>query len=139
MSEKFRAVIVDVDGTVADKGDRDPYDYSKVSEDTVIEPIRNLVQMFEKQGYYILFVSGREHICFTDTLRWLMDNDFPFDELHMREAGDYRPDNEIKEEIYRQHIAWLYDVDYVIDDRNKVVKMWRDLGLTVLQVAEGDF
>lgn len=27
----------------------------------------------------------------------------------------------------------------VLDDRNKVVKMWRELGLTCLQMAEGDF
>ena len=27
----------------------------------------------------------------------------------------------------------------VLDDRNQVVKMWRENGLTCLQVAEGDF
>ena len=31
------------------------------------------------------------------------------------------------------------DVFLVVDDRNKVVDMWRSLGLTVFQVAEGDF
>ena len=32
-----------------------------------------------------------------------------------------------------------YDVEFVLDDRDRVVKMWRDRGLKVLQVAEGDF
>lgn len=27
----------------------------------------------------------------------------------------------------------------VFDDRRQVVRMWRELGLTVFQVAEGDF
>ena len=31
------------------------------------------------------------------------------------------------------------DVFLVVDDRDKVVKMWRSLGLSVFQVAEGDF
>ena len=33
-----------------------------------------------------------------------------------------------------------YDVAGVLDDRDQVVKMWRnELGLTCLQVAEGNF
>ena len=31
------------------------------------------------------------------------------------------------------------DVFLVVDDRQKVVNMWRDLGLTCVQVAPGDF
>ena len=32
-----------------------------------------------------------------------------------------------------------YNVKFVLDDRNRVVEMWRSLGLTCLQVADGDF
>lgn len=28
---------------------------------------------------------------------------------------------------------------FALDDRDRVVKMWREQGLKVLQVAEGDF
>jgi hypothetical protein len=31
------------------------------------------------------------------------------------------------------------EVFLVVDDRDKVVKMWRDLGLNTFQVAPGDF
>jgi len=40
---------------------------------------------------------------------------------------------------------WLYttlrndDIFAVFDDRQQVVDMWRDNGLTVFQVADGDF
>jgi len=57
----------------------------------------------------------------------------------MRSQGDTRPDEIVKREIYEEHIKPLYNVDFVLDDRNKVVKMWRSLGLKVLQVAEGNF
>lgn len=130
---------MDIDNTVADKGTRDPYDYSKVSEDTVIAPIADLVGMFDARGYWILFVSGREDSCRHETQKWLDENLIPNEELIMRPAGDYRPDEVVKAEIYREHIEPVYDVRYVLDDRNKVVRMWRELGLTVLQVADGDF
>jgi hypothetical protein len=47
------------------------------------------------------------------------------------------------DEILKKHMLDLFvdinDVFLVVDDRNKVVDMWRSLGLTVFQVAEGDF
>jgi hypothetical protein len=47
------------------------------------------------------------------------------------------------DEILKKHMLDLFvdidDVFLVVDDRNKVVKMWRDLGLNTFQVAPGDF
>jgi len=57
----------------------------------------------------------------------------------MREVGDRRKDTEVKAEIYHRFIEPQYDVHYILDDRDQVVKMWRSLGLTCLQVAEGAF
>ncbi len=60
--------------------------------------------------------------------------------LNMREAGDMRKDSIVKKELFDQHIRGKYNVRMVIDDRDQVVDMWRnELGLTCLQVAEGDF
>jgi hypothetical protein len=57
----------------------------------------------------------------------------------MRRAGDRRKDWVVKSELYREHIEPRYDVLLVLDDRDQVVRAWRGLGLTVFQVAEGDF
>lgn len=62
-----------------------------------------------------------------------------YDWLYMRPEGDVRKDTEIKREIFDNYIRDKYRVLFVLDDRNSVVKMWRDLGLKCLQVAEGDF
>ena len=56
----------------------------------------------------------------------------------MRQNKDYRKDSIIKKERY-DTIKDTHDVLWVIDDRQQVVDMWRDLGLTVFQVAPGDF
>jgi hypothetical protein len=60
-------------------------------------------------------------------------------ELLMRTEGDHRSDDIVKKEIYEKRIAPQYDVVIVFDDRDKVVKMWRDLGLLCGQVYYGDF
>jgi hypothetical protein len=59
--------------------------------------------------------------------------------LLMRPSGDSRPDSVVKRELYERYVAPRHTVTAVLDDRNAVVRMWRDLGLTVLQVADGDF
>jgi hypothetical protein len=58
----------------------------------------------------------------------------------MRRDGDTRPDQVIKRELFKRRVQGLFEVEGVIDDRSKVVRMWREqLGLTCLQVAPGDF
>jgi hypothetical protein len=149
---KPTAFICDVDGTLADMGKgpdgkplpgrRGPYDWDRVSEDTPIWPVIYLVQCLRRGGAHrVLFVSGRDEVCRERTQNWLDDTvqmDVR-DVLFMRAHKDNRPDHEVKLEIYRERIEPRYDVRWVIDDRDQVVKAWRSLGLTVLQVADGDF
>ena len=90
-------------------------------------------------------MSGRDDACREQTEAWLLDRcqlglggwDYigPF----MRTTGDRRDDAIVKLELFDQHVREHYDVRYVLDDRNRVVHAWRSIGLTVLQVADGDF
>jgi hypothetical protein len=57
----------------------------------------------------------------------------------MRDIYDSRRDSVVKREIFEREVRDRYHVVGVFDDRMQVVKMWRELGLTVFQVAEGDF
>jgi hypothetical protein len=54
----------------------------------------------------------------------------------MRGATDRRPDTEIKREIYRKQIQPHYDVVLAIDDRKRVVKMWREEGILALRCSD---
>lgn len=137
-----KAVICDIDGTLAlNTQGRSPYDWSRVSEDAVNQPVADIVWMFENQGYDVVFMSGRDEACRDDTFTWLVDSGIGHNEsvLLMRRHDDNRKDSVIKLELFDQFVRDSYDVRYVIDDRNQVCRMWRELGLTVLQVAEGDF
>lgn len=133
------AIICDIDGTLAHRKDRSPYDYSRVREDDVDVDIRDLIYVHYIAGTTIILLSGREDSCEEDTQQWLQDNLVPHHELFMRDSGDYRKDSIVKRELFDQHIRDNYRVRFVLDDRDQVVQMWRDLGLKCFQVAEGAF
>ncbi len=135
---KLKAIIVDIDGTLAHMAGRSPYDYSLVDTDTIDKTIRDILDRY-CNTHKIIVVSGRKDECYQVTLQWLHDNHVPFDYLHMRKESDNREDSIIKREIYDNNIKAEHEVDFVLDDRNRVVKMWREIGLKCLQVAEGDF
>ena len=130
------AIICDLDGTLALIRDRNPYDASLCEQDLVNEPVRSILQT---SGKAIVFVSGREDKYKPQTLAWLDQHDIKFDRLYMRKSGDLRKDSIVKQEIYEQLILNQYNVAFVLDDRDQVVRVWRDLGLTCLQVDYGDF
>lgn len=133
------AYLVDIDGTVALKGDRDIYDGSKAHLDTENEDVAAVVRALSDRGNWIIYMSGRSDEFRDVTEKWLIENGLPLDGLHMRAAGDQRKDSVVKHELFDTHIRHNFDVRGVFDDRNQVVQMWRAIGLTVFQVADGDF
>lgn len=136
------AVIFDIDGTLANKGTRSPFDETRVHEDTVFEEIAECLRAETQfHGNHPVFVSGRTDGCRGATMKWIesrLTHSNCYD-LYMRPAGDTRPDYIVKMEIFDKYIRDHYWVRRVYDDRNQVVEMWRSLGLTVLQVADGAF
>ena len=50
--------------------------------------------------------------------------------------NDFRKDDIVKKEIYDEYIKPYEVVVGVFEDRNRCVKMWRDLGLTCYQPKE---
>ena len=138
---KEKAVMCDLDGTIAIHNGRGPYDNEKCDTDKVNEPLGNLLQDLSNAGYKIIFISGREDVgtCKDKTIHWIIQNlNIPFT-LFMRQAKDRRPDEVVKREIYETQIEPKFNVISVFEDRDKVVKMWRELGLLCNQVYYGNF
>lgn len=136
-----KAIICDVDGTYAIIGNRSPFDASSSFDtDSPNIPVVKTVEYLYNSGYKIIFCSGREDK-FEQVTRDFINKYSPniIFELFMRKTGDKRPDDIVKEEIFIDKIKNTYNVLYCMDDRDRVVKRWRDLGLTCFQVAPGDF
>lgn len=154
----MKYVIFDLDGTLADielrrkkamQGDKMNwgvfFDPRNIALDRPNEDIVYLYhQMAMTAGVNVVIFSGRSDITQEATNKWFREYQIlPPYLMRMRKDGDYSDDREIKtkwlEELLEEEKISMEDIIFVVDDRNKVVKMWRELGLTCLQVAEGDF
>ena len=119
-------------------------------------PVIKLAQMFHDNGFRVVIFSGRNDRSFDATVSWLKSHEVPHDLLVMRpdkfkdkswpiaDGNPATPDMRfMPDDILKKHMLDTFvdinDVFLVVDDRNKVVDMWRGLGLNVFQVAPGDF
>lgn len=133
-------VICDLDGTLAIHVARGPYDEDKCNTDAVDKAVQEVLFAMSARGHEIIFVSGRKDRVRKLTEDWLADKaDFQDVHLLMRKSDDNRNDAIVKNEIFDQHIRGKYNVVCVLDDRDRVVKRWRELGLKCLQVNYGAF
>ncbi len=135
------AILCDIDGTLAlMNGRRSPYDWSAVYQDDVNWPVyATLNALHEVYDHRIILLSGRDGSCYDETKRWLKDNDVIYHELHMRAAGDGRPDDVVKAELFDKHVRHRFAVRLVLDDRNSCIRLWRKMDLSAWQVNYGDF
>lgn len=134
-----RAVVIDIDGTMAHRTDRGPYEFDRVAED---EPDVNVVEYASLlfAGFReVILVSGRQSEYRAETEWWLDKHGVGYTELWMRGKEDRRSDCLVKAELFDKHVRDRFHVTHVLDDRDRVVAMWRLLGLRCWQVAEGNF
>jgi predicted kinase len=158
------AFICDLDGTAAIIGDRSPYDASRC--DIVDSPCPAVVRTTSaliRDGLVPIFVSGRSELHRDATERFI-EKHYPYANfpattnntlaqllppiefgaavphlLHMRSASDQRPDDMVKADIYASEIYGKFNVIVVFDDRLNVVRFWRSIGLTVMQLDDREF
>lgn len=138
-----RCIICDLDGTLALHNGRNPFDASKIHTDKVNFQVKNILYTYRYKPLEteIIYISGRSEEAREATENWLKEHSawFGNQKLLMRPSKDFRSDSIIKQEIYEAYIKDKYFVEFVLDDRDSVVKTWRDLGLLCLQVYYGDF
>lgn len=135
------AILVDMDGTLCIReghSNRDPYDWSRAGEDGVCPVVSDIVHRFSADHTIIVLTArpkSAELICRS----WLKHHRIPFDHIFTRQDKDFREDSIVKAEIFDEFIKDFWKVNFVLDDRQRVVDMWRSKGLKTLQVDTGDF
>jgi hypothetical protein len=144
---KPQAVLFDIDGTISSAEHRggDPRktiisDWSKFHGLMVLDqPIQHTVDKLiahKRNGQKVVLLSMRPERFRRFTERWLSDMDIPYDALYLRPSADYRKGNDVKRAIYEKEIEPQYDVVHAYDDRDDIVKMWRDMGLNASKVTD---
>lgn len=141
-----KAIICDLDGTLALIGQRNPYDASHCDTlDRLNEPVAQVVKKFARDGYHLIFMSGRSNRDEAATRRFLKLHGFGGDDarlafdLYMRDARDHRPDTVVKRELFDRYVRGNWNIAFCIDDRDSIVDLWRSMGLVCFQVGEGWF
>lgn len=143
------SVVFDLDGTLADVGHRlhhltgDRKDWNAfhagMADDGLNGPVATLFRGLKTLGYRMVIATGRFEASRSQTEVWLRDRVLFHHDLFMRPDGDFRADHLVKEDMLRGLQIDRDSVLLVVDDRRRVVEMWRRNGLTVLQCAEGNF
>jgi trehalose-6-phosphatase len=140
LPEKMRAIIVDLDGTLAIfENRRKYYEYDKIELDEVRESVKEIMRLYFTAVGTVIILTGRPKESIKQTLRWLTKNDIYYHHIFFRKDTDDRHDYIVKKEFYEREIKPFYHIDFVLDDRNLVVKMWRDLGLDCFQIELTDY
>ncbi|WP_234379859.1 AAA family ATPase [Streptomyces caniscabiei] len=134
------AVMCDIDGTLALRGDRGAYDFTRCEEDLLNVSVRGALHSFRSaDGDVVVLLSGRGEEHRGQTEAWLRAHEVPYDELWMRAAGDQRRDDVVKAELFDRHVRHRFAVRVSLDDRDRVVAVWRRMGLPTWQVNYGNF
>jgi len=132
------------------------FDADNIKLDEPNIPVIKMAQTFHQDGYKIVIFSGRNDRSYEATIDWLVWWDVPFDLLVMRpdkfkdkswpiaDGNPATPEMRfMPDEILKKKMLDIFvdkdDVLMTVDDRQKVVDMWRAEGLTCFQVAPGDF
>jgi phosphoglycolate phosphatase-like HAD superfamily hydrolase len=140
-------VIFDIDGTLADVSERIHHVRKKpknwdaffegMAQDRAVRSIVRLCNLMFDSGFKVILCSGRNEEHRAETIEWLNKQGVRYHELLLRRDGDRRSDVAVKREI-------LAGIDksrvlFVVEDRSRVVEMWRSEGLVCLQCAPGEF
>lgn len=139
-------ILVDMDATLFLNTNGRPF-YGDDLEPTDIlkdEPIPatiEIVKNYQSTGKLVIGLSGREdkpqiRAC---TIKQCENVGIKLDALILRPIGSRKRGEVSKKELFEDNIKGKYYVDFILDDSTKVVKMYRDLGLTCLQPNEGKF
>lgn len=139
---KKPCVIFDIDGTIALKGDRSPYDWKKVGLDKLEKFTASIGQYLDELEDHIrpeiIICTGRDGSCLLETKKWLNKVGFQYDKIYIREEGSFEPDWKIKEDMWRE-IAKEHYIIGMFDDRLQVVRRARSLNLKVFNVEYNNF
>lgn len=149
------AVIVDVDGTLCDvstalhhittPGATKDFDafHRAAAQCPPTDWVLDWCAQQRDAGHLLVIVTGRMYRHIEGTSLWLARN-LPgsFIGPLMRGDDDYRPDTEVKHDIYRL----LTDPDYydleivgAIDDRPSVIRLWQSLDIPTTIVHRDDW
>jgi phosphoglycolate phosphatase-like HAD superfamily hydrolase len=141
------SILFDLDGTIADPFHRRhfvrikprnwPAFFKAQVNDTVIEPIATIARELYKEGKYkVIIFTARPDTYKEMTETWLKKHNINYHAIYMRKGDDNRDDSITKKEMYEKLLLDGYQPLAVFDDRPKVCRFWKSIGLLTFCCAD---
>lgn len=143
-----KIVVVDLDGTLCNSAHRDhlaiakQWDefHSKLGEDNPWPDVKQMIELLDIDlfNFTVVGLTGRNERYRNATNKWLDLHGIRLDDLIMRPDNDYTPDHELKPAM----LGAVYPPDriwFILEDRDKVVEAWRNLGYRCWQTNPGGY
>ena len=137
------AVCFDMDGTLNDvrrlqpflMGRRRDFDsFHRMSEfEPANESVVTALRSAADAGLKILITTARQEKYRETTQKWLDDRGIPYENIFMRRQDDFRPDYEVKKDIF-DFINDFYDIVRCYDDNPQAIRAWEEKGVRVTKI-----
>lgn len=147
MTDK-KIIGVDIDGTIANcnhrlhhikNGNRNWDEFWKtIHLDEPIHDVIALVHAMQAAGHPIFIITARNNEVRPETEAWLTANGITYDRFYCRQDGDQRKDEIVKREMIAEIRKEGFEFLFMLEDRAHNVKMFREQGVTCLQVADDE-
>lgn len=105
--------------------------YDACDKDRPIWPVIYICRYFHNSNIEVQIWSGRSESVKEKTCEWLENFSVYHDVLKMRPIDDNTPDEILKERWLNEAIEQGCEIEFVLDDRPKVIRMWRRRGVYV--------
>lgn len=135
----------DIDGTPADISERihhikrKPKDWNAfnagIAQDKAIRSMVRLCNLLYESRLHIVLGSGRNERNRPETVEWRNRQGVKYHALLLKSNEDYRSDAVVKRELVQG--LDKSKILFVVEDRSRVLEMWRSGGLVCLQYAPG--
>lgn len=146
MEEIRNRLVLDLDGTLceiskareglATHKDWDRFHELGLQEDC-IQSTLNLVWKIISESIHpvdVYVITGRSEAFRIGTAEWLHKYEICYEELLMRSIGDFRPGAVVKLELACQ-LPYTWDSTTAIDDDEKCIEMYKELGYATIKVG----
>ena len=143
------AVAFDLDGTLVDtreithfveKDEKGRRNFDMFHRSSLfVPPNPEVVQILndaQAAGHPVLITTARSQEYAEVSQRWLHENGITFDNYYCRKQGDFRPDYEVKKDIFDE-IDKDYFLVHAVDDNPAAIKNWEDHGVLVTKIPFG--
>lgn len=141
-------IIVDIDGTLSMPNpermkhahvDREAF-YADSFDDEPIKEMVDLVKHLHRK-YEVVYCTARSERARAKTLNWFDKHEIPYENRNilMRPNFDERSSVEVKLDLLKWRSIKVNQIALMFDDHNAIVRVFRSLGVIVLQPENNNF